>query len=270
MSVKENYGPGYCLYRESQEILCGSIPLCRFAHVYDTEIFGVIAVLCAVCSYYMARFAKNVAICLNNEEVAIRLHTGLPFPSSFMQITKFQALRETWFKRQSAPIVKSESVKMRWMPRYQRIIGNEHDDALAKEACTIVTHNKEASIAQAKSRLEKRYNSSLVSFWSSQASKRYKDLYLKNKFPNSSRITLLPRCSLGTLFAERSGYGDFTSYLRRIHHSNSEIYCSCGLEKSSEHLFCYQLTRRVRRRLQGHLKHNMKYIKWLFDSTTGE
>ncbi|KAI1002253.1 hypothetical protein K3495_g5949 [Podosphaera aphanis] len=70
----------FCVYRGSQEILFGRIPLGHTAQVYDAEIAGAVAGLRAACSHFMARFATNVAVCLDNEEAAIRLHTRCPTP----------------------------------------------------------------------------------------------------------------------------------------------------------------------------------------------
>ncbi|KHJ34665.1 hypothetical protein EV44_g3961 [Erysiphe necator] len=131
----------------------------------------------------------------------------------------------------------------------------------------MVTQNKEASLARAKSLLEERYYSSLIAFWSSQAPKQYKDLEIRITSRIPPELSLLPRWSLGKLLAARSGHGDFASYHRRFYHKNADHNCSCRLEKSPEHPFSCQLTRRLRGRLRGHLKHNMNNFKLLYQCT---
>lgn len=68
-------GAGYCVYRGAQEILHGKVPLGHTTQAYDAEIVGVLARLRAAYSHFMARFSTNVAVCLDNKEAAIRLHS---------------------------------------------------------------------------------------------------------------------------------------------------------------------------------------------------
>lgn len=96
--------------------------------MYDAEIVGAVAGLRAACSHWMARFTKNVTICLDNEEAAIRLHSGRALPSSSSRILNFQSLRETWSKRERALTIESGSVTVRWISGHKGIIGNERAD----------------------------------------------------------------------------------------------------------------------------------------------
>ncbi|POS82030.1 hypothetical protein EPUL_005665, partial [Erysiphe pulchra] len=110
----------------------GRVPLGRNSQIYDAEILGAVSGLRAACvkgesqnrsstkampnitcstksaqfrpvtacSHWMARFARNVFVCLDNEEAAIRLHTDSPTPSSSTQIQEFQSLRRIWSERE--------------------------------------------------------------------------------------------------------------------------------------------------------------------------
>lgn len=67
MDKDGNVGAGYCIYRgPNTEIACGKIPLGRTAEVYDAEIIGVTKGLKAAVAHTMAKFATNVAECLEN------------------------------------------------------------------------------------------------------------------------------------------------------------------------------------------------------------
>ncbi|POS83913.1 hypothetical protein EPUL_002613 [Erysiphe pulchra] len=86
-------GAGYCVYRGSQELLYRRIPLGRNSQVYDAEVLEVVSELRTACFHWMARFARNVFFCLDNDEAAIRLHTDSPTPSRSTRIQEFQSLR---------------------------------------------------------------------------------------------------------------------------------------------------------------------------------
>ncbi|KHJ31896.1 hypothetical protein EV44_g4314 [Erysiphe necator] len=82
-------GAGYSIYCGTQEIVDNWIPLGNTVEVYDAEIIGAVEGLRAACSHIMVRFATKVAVCLDNEEAALRLHTSSLTPSSSREITEF-------------------------------------------------------------------------------------------------------------------------------------------------------------------------------------
>lgn len=173
--------------------MSGRVPLGRNVEVYDAEIIGAVSGLRAACSHLMARFAKNVTVCLDNEEAAIRLHAGCATPSSSTRILEFQSLRRTWLERPKAITTYEGSVLVRWIPGHQGIVGNERADTLAKLACSLESQNTEASVARGRRLLEERYNDSLVSYWNSHAPKRYKDLGINMCTRTPPEIKSLPR-----------------------------------------------------------------------------
>ncbi|KAI0999195.1 hypothetical protein K3495_g9000 [Podosphaera aphanis] len=117
----------------------------------------------------MGSFAKNVAVCLDNEEAAIRLHSARPSPSSSNRILDFQKLRITWNNRERTTATQTGCVEVRWVPSHQGIAGNERADALAKEACDRPTEVSEATIARDKSLSEERYREELEKYWNIHA-----------------------------------------------------------------------------------------------------
>ncbi|KAI0994911.1 hypothetical protein K3495_g13269, partial [Podosphaera aphanis] len=215
-------------------------------------------------------FAKNVAICLDNEEAAIRLHAGRPSPSSSTRILDFQELRGTWKNRERATATLPGSVQVRWVPAHQGITGNLRADALAKEACNLLTEISEATIARAKSLSEERYLDELGQYWNLQAPRRYKELGIEMKFRLPMELFSTPRLSLGRLLAARSRHGDFAEYHRRFKHTEAEIYCSCGQEKSPEHPFSCQLLRRSNSRPSNFtIRNPTESVKWILSTSKG-
>ncbi|KAI1005879.1 hypothetical protein K3495_g2341 [Podosphaera aphanis] len=168
-------GAGFCVYRGSQEILSGRIPLGHTAQIYAAGIAGAVAGL-------------------YNEEAAIRLHTGYPTPSSSTRIIEFQSLRDVWTRRVRAAATEAGTVQVRWIPGHQGIPGNEQAEKLAKEACDLETCNTEASVACARSLLEERYRQGFAVYWERNAPKRYQDLHIGIS-PRLPPELLLPRRS---------------------------------------------------------------------------
>lgn len=72
-----NVGAGYCIYRDSQKIISQKIILGPTVEVFDAEVIRALEGLRAVYFQMMSRYITNVAVCLDNQEVAIRLHSGL-------------------------------------------------------------------------------------------------------------------------------------------------------------------------------------------------
>ncbi|POS87985.1 hypothetical protein EPUL_000224 [Erysiphe pulchra] len=92
-----NAGAEYCIYRgPNTEIACGKISLGRIVEIYDVKLIGATEGLKSATNYIMAEFATNVAVCPDNEEAIIRLHTDNLTPTSCKFIASFQELRDIW------------------------------------------------------------------------------------------------------------------------------------------------------------------------------
>lgn len=96
MDQNGNAAVAYCISWCQQENLASQIPLERTAHSYDVEIAGATAGLRAACSHTIALFAKNITVCLDNEEAAIGLHAEQPNPPSSTQFAELKMLSRTW------------------------------------------------------------------------------------------------------------------------------------------------------------------------------
>ncbi|KAI0995394.1 hypothetical protein K3495_g12785 [Podosphaera aphanis] len=176
------------------------------------------------------------------------------------RISNFLRLRSTWSERERAEATVLGTVQVRWIPGHQGIAGNERVDALAKEASGLPTEITEATIARSKTILEKFYQERLTLYLNQHAPRRYLEFGIKMNSQLPPEISLLPRRSLGRLLAARSGHGDFAEYHRRFKHTDADLYCSCGQEKSPEHPFSCHLLSRSCGRLRNSTRQNQSDI----------
>lgn len=263
MDEDGNVGAGYSIYRgHNTEIASGKIPLRRSVEIYDAEIIGATEGLKVAVSHTMAKYATNIAVCLDNEEAAIRLHTGNFTPTSSKEIVKFQELREIWLRRTCTSVASPGTVMVRWIPGHAGIPGNERADALAKFACKEPSLRSKASISRARRLLNDRYEATIASYWNHSAPVRYKyfNIYMSGKAPEE--LYFLSRRNLGLLIAARSAHGNLAAYHRRFKHENGE-------ENTPEHFFlCSSLVglRKPRPRPPRGLEGD---IKWTLGTISG-
>ncbi|KAI0996304.1 hypothetical protein K3495_g11876 [Podosphaera aphanis] len=91
--INDRAGAGYSIYRGcTLEIGRGSLPLGLSAEVYDAEVAGETEVFSAALSNPMAYYATNITICLDNQEVALRLLSESPTATSSPRISMFRKL----------------------------------------------------------------------------------------------------------------------------------------------------------------------------------
>ena len=238
MGENENPGAGFCVYRGAQEIARGQVSLGQTAEVYDAEVVAALAGVKAASAHFMARFATTITVCLDNEEAALRLHSGPPTDSSAAAILEFQACKLAWLRRERAPNAAPGSVDIRWCPAHVGIPGNELADQLAKAACQMPTERQTATITRARRLIEERYDAAARAYWRGNRPERYARLGLELSTHIPPEM-FLPRPSLGRLLAARSGHGDFSAYYPPFNHEDAELLCRCGEPKAPEHLaFC--------------------------------
>ena len=150
-------GAGYCIIRGQHSIIGkGSIPLGHTAEIYDAEVIGAVEGFRAVLANPIARYATNLTICLDNEEAAMRLQSGVLTATSHKEIMDFQAAVAAWYSRDQGTLASMGPgiVSVRWCPGHQGFRGNEIADKLAREACQLPAIRHTMSIAQAKTTLK--------------------------------------------------------------------------------------------------------------------
>ncbi len=245
-----------------------SIGLGNTATVYDAEIIAATSGLAAALENPMARFATNVTVCLDNEEAAIRLHTGLATRTSAPEILTFNKLKASWPLRPLATPGKHGTVEVRWVPGHQSIHGNEAADRLANAGCSLPPCRTAVSYSAALTLAEDRFHKALQDYWAANAPTRYKDMGIKTGRTMPKELNL-PRSTLGRLLAARSGHGDFQDYHVRFNHEDAVLHCSCGEAKSPDHFYyCRAGQSRARLRAPGR-QGTQRAIRWLLSSSAG-
>lgn len=236
-------GAGFAIYFGTREMGCGKIPLGELAEVYDAEVSGATEGLRAALAHPLARIASGVTVCLDNEEVALRLHLKQPTASSFPAFREFWDLSEQWSSRSTAR-PGGGGVAIRWCPAHAGIPGNELADKLAKEACGMPPPpGLLLTVSRARHTVEELYEAAVAAHWAAEAPAQYRELRVeaRSRLPKELH---LPRRELGRLLASRSGHGDFAEYHRRFNHDDALLECSCGSEKERFHFFFCRLASR--------------------------
>jgi hypothetical protein len=93
-----------------------------------------------------------------------------------------------------------------------------------------------ASLSFLKRRNKKRQLQAFSKWWFLTAPSSYKELGLKINLPFPKELSL-SRFTLGKLYSNRSGHGDFKAYYERFDHPDTDPNCSCGRPKAPGHFF---------------------------------
>lgn len=156
--------------------------------IYDAEIHEALEGLKAALDHSMAKFTSDLTIYLDNEEAALRLHTGVPTSTSSGQIAKFQTLKKNWETRTRYRVAGAGKLALRWIPSYTNIRKNDRVDGLVRTACTLPTTRTQAFAARASRLIRERYKTEILSYWNTSALERYmiRDRY---DWQSTTRVT---------------------------------------------------------------------------------
>ncbi|PGH15624.1 hypothetical protein AJ80_05489 [Polytolypa hystricis UAMH7299] len=91
-----NAGAGYTVRRGPDCLVEGTVPLGRTAEVYDAEITAAVEGARAVFKDPSIQLFRNLWICLDNEEAAIRLQSGYPAMTSYRATEELGSLATDW------------------------------------------------------------------------------------------------------------------------------------------------------------------------------
>ncbi len=200
----------------------------------------------------------TIHVCLDNTSVILGLR-GDPPTISQEAFLDFQAMAAIY------------DVRVHWVPGHQGIPGNEEADRLAKEGSKLPVPPGQPATAAAVKRLARARAEGLFQAWWEKEAKRparYTRLGLEASL-RCPRELKLPRRTLHHLLAARSGHGDFTEYHVRFGHEDAALQCSCGRDKTEEHLVFCRKSRRLEHRwpaLKPRPRGLMEYWEKLLDS----
>ncbi|KAI1002061.1 hypothetical protein K3495_g6142 [Podosphaera aphanis] len=210
------WGPALAWLERLHDRLAVRVASANPQHPLLPEILGATEGLTAALHNPMARFATNVTVCLDNQEAVLRLKSNAPTPSSSKRIKLFQELSNSWTTRNRCSFTQPGTVDRRWCPAHVGILGNETADSLAKLACEFPAPPLAPSIARAKREIKARYEASVATYWSRNASDRYRKLRIKANAKISPELASIDRRTICLLLVARSGHGDFAEYHRRF------------------------------------------------------
>jgi ribonuclease HI len=224
-------GWGFAIYRGRRKIDQGRGRL-GIAEVFDGEVEGALQGLrqaLRICS------SQPIHVCLDNTAVIQGLQGDASESSqaAFLEFQDYAAIA---------------NVEVRWVPGHQGIEGNEEADRLAKEGASLpLDPSRPPTLAGVRHLARTRVRDQFSSWWDQQLPKlkRYRRFGITTANLTCPAELNLPRRTLHSLLAARSGHGDFEWYHRWLGHTDDRK-CTCGKMKTPDHPVHCKKTQKLR------------------------
>jgi ribonuclease HI len=220
---------GFAVYQNGKQLQSGRGSLNPTSHVFDAEAVGAWRGLQHTVRQ-PAFNTRRIWLCIDSTSVIWCLRGDAP-PTS------------QWAFLECHGVMETHDVSIKWAPGHLGIEGNETADRLANlEAQHPSLPTGKAAmptLSGIKSVARKALRSTQQIWWSdkkNKLSKWYKSWKLDYSPRRGPGELDLPRATLAKLLSIRSMHGDFAWYHRKFQHIDANLTCSCGRDKTPEHL----------------------------------
>ncbi|KAI0995332.1 hypothetical protein K3495_g12850, partial [Podosphaera aphanis] len=246
-----NTGGGFVIYQFGIQVRKEAFPLGQFKECLDAEVHAALLGIRAAIALSSARFANNMWIFTDNEEVARKLLTKTPTTSAQSIFLEALKAAEAWKTRTRLSHILEGKVDVRWVPGHAGIEGNILADLEAKKGATMPYLGKqEYSFASLEKWHVDQQKRERDDWWEKKSPPSYKKLGIRHA-PFFPKELLLSRRHLGRVVVARTCHGDFAAYHTRFKHTEATTTCLCGHSQTPTHFLFCRILRRHRGRPQG-------------------
>ena len=220
---------GYAVYQNGRQLQSGRGSLHPTSHVFDAEVVGAWRGLQHTIRQ-PALSTRRIWMCIDSTSVIWGLRGVAPSTSQWAFLACHGAME-------------THDVSIKWAPGHLGIEGNETADRLANQEAQHPSPptGKAAvpTLSGIKSVARKVLRSIQQIWWADKKTKLsrwYKSWELDYAPRRGPGELDLPRAVLARFLSIRSMHGDFAWYHRKFNHNDANLTCSCGRDKTPEHL----------------------------------